>query len=177
MTSASHGRVAHARHLVSRFAGSLSRRPPGAAAAAWALGHLSPAEAELWMRLGPADQRHSIAVARATIARLFPAAEGGEQGGAEVALVAGALLHDIGKLDTGLGVTGRVVATVWRAARGPAALVGQGAVARYLRHEQTGAEWCRARGSDPMVVALVGRTAAARVDWLAALIEADDGLK
>lgn len=155
-------------HLVRRFAGSLSRRPPPAADHEWALAHLLPAEAELWSRLGPADRRHAVAIARGTVARLA--------GPVDRAVVAGALLHDVGKLDAGLGVVGRVLATLWRAARGDAADAGTGRIGRYLRHESIGAEWCRALGSDPVTVALVARDASAPVAARDALRAADDAV-
>ena len=63
--------------------------------------------------------------------------------------MAGALLHDIGKLDSDLGTAGRVVATVVgpRTAR----------FRRYHDHERIGADMLKVAGSSPVTVDLVGR--------------------
>ena len=62
-----------------------------------------PSEIELWRRLSNADRRHAILVARRFLDRR-PAADRAE--------VAGSLLHDVGKIEAGLGTFGRVVATI-----------------------------------------------------------------
>lgn len=133
----------HVLHLARRFAGSLSRRPPPEADRAWAVSHLLPAEAELWKRLSAADQRHSILVTRRFVDLL-----GTEP---ERAAMAGALLHDIGKLDADLGTVGRVIAT----------LVGPrtSRFRRYHDHEAIGARWLIDAGSEKLTVDLVRRTA------------------
>ena len=69
---------------------------------------------------------------------------------------AAALLHDIGKLDSGLGTAARVVATVV----GPRTK----RFGRYHDHERIGAEMLAAAGSSPVTVDLVrgnGRAASA----------------
>jgi putative nucleotidyltransferase with HDIG domain len=133
------------RHLARRFLTSLSRAEPSAADTAWACAQLLPAEAALWQRLSVQDRRHSLLVARRFVALA------GEPGREEVAA---ALLHDIGKLDCGLGTIGRVVATIV----GP-----RGRRFRhYHDHERIGAELLRAAGSSPVTVELVqGRGPAA----------------
>lgn len=121
-------------HLVRRFAGSLSWRRPGDAFAA---AHLSAPELALWRRFSAADQRHSVRVAERLLAA-HPCADRHE--------VAGALLHDIGKLDAQLGTAARVVATI----------VTTGDRSRRHRdHERIGAAMLRALGSDPRLVDLV----------------------
>ncbi|MGB8862049.1 MAG: hypothetical protein WCC60_22525 [Ilumatobacteraceae bacterium] len=140
-------------HLARRFATSLSRRPPSPTDTEWALGLLLPDEAALWQRLSVSDRRHSILVAR----RFTEAAAGTER-----AEVAGALLHDIGKLSCGLGTFARVAATVV----GPRTTRFRA----YHDHERLGAELLAAAGSSPVTVELVlGRGALA-----AALRRADD---
>jgi len=136
----------NASHLARRFFGSLSRRPPDASDQAWVDEHLDAAQLALWARLGAPDQRHSITVARRFVA-IRPAATTPE--------IAGALLHDIGKLNGPLGVVGRVVATVV----GP-----RGRRLRaYHDHEDLGAALLRDAGSDEVTVELVaGRGDAAR---------------
>ncbi len=125
-------------HLVRRFVLSLSTRRPDPAPAACVL---SPAELRLWLALDPADQRHSLLVADRLVAA-HPDAPRHER--------AAALLHDIGKLDAGLGTVGRVAATV---------VVTGDRGRRYRDHERLGAAVLRSVGSDPRVVALVAGTA------------------
>jgi len=139
-------------HLVRRFVGSLSRREPDAADIAWVDAHLLDAESQLWHRLSAADRRHSI-----TVARRFEAL--GQWSREEIA---GALLHDVGKLDAELGTAARVAATIVgpRTAR----------FRRYYDHEPIGADLLAAAGSSPITIELVlGRGPAAP-----ALTEADN---
>ena len=134
-------------HLARRFATSLSRREPATDDTSWALAQLLPAEAALWQRMAVQDRRHSLLVARR-----FVAAEP-TAGRAEVA---GALLHDIGKVDCGVSTFGRVLATVV----GPRT----DAFRRYHDHERLGAELLTAAGSADETIELVrgrGRLAAA----------------
>ncbi len=147
-------------HLARRFAGSLSGRPPTAADEAWAESHLLPGEIALWRALPNQDRRHS-----AGVARRFQVQLGRPAGRAEMA---GALLHDIGKLDSGLGTIGRVVATLVNRTEGDSRF------ARYRRHEAIGAAMLAEAGSEPVTVALVAGSADAPPDALAALHAADD---
>jgi hypothetical protein len=138
-------------HLARRFAGSLSNRAPAAADEAWAAGQLAAGEQALWERMGNADRRHSIEVARRFVAR---------RPGATRAEVAGALLHDCGKVEAGLGTWGRVVATV----AGPQA----NRFRAYHDHEAIGAGLAQAAGSDAATVALIEGRGPAIADLLAA---------
>lgn len=131
-------RLAHVGHLARRFVGSLSRRPPTAADEAWVDRLLSRRERALWGRMGSADRRHSIEVARRFVA-IRPAATRPE--------LAAALLHDVGKVESGLGPFGRVVATVVGAR--------QARFRRYHDHEAIGARLAAAAGADPVTVALI----------------------
>jgi hypothetical protein len=134
----------HTAHLARRFITSLSRREPTDADTAWADSHLLDAEAALWHRMAPADRRHSI-----TVARRFEAS-----GSWTREEMAGALLHDVGKLDSGLGAYGRVIATVV----GPRTQRFR----RYHDHERIGADLVAAAGSTDNTVELVrGRGRAA----------------
>jgi len=152
---------------VRRFVGSLSRRPPAATDEAWAEAQLSAAEIRLWRRMANTDRRHAVAVAR-RVAGAY---------GADRAVMAGALLHDCGKVEAGLGTFARVGATVMIAVVGRER-VGHGddRIGRYARHEPIGADLLRRAGSDPVTVALVGGTADAPTDALAALRAADDSV-
>lgn len=143
-----------AAHLVRRFASSLSPRPLPAADARWAEEQLLPGEVELWRRTGRADRRHVVGVARRVQADL------GDD--ATRPVLAAALLHDVGKLEAGLGTYGRVVATlsVAVAGRGAAAswVESRGFTRRvglYVQHEAIGADMLALAGSDPLTVALV----------------------
>lgn len=83
---------------------------------------LSPGEFELWRSMQPRDCRHSLVVLERFRA-IRPAATRAEE--------AAALLHDVGKVASGLGWMARVVAT----------LVGPrgGRFALYHDHERIGA--------------------------------------
>ena len=156
-------------HLVRRFLGSLSRRPPAAQDEAWARSHLLAVEQPIWRAMPVADRRHAIEVARRLVTDLGP--------DTPRAIVAAALLHDCGKTASGLGPLGRVAATLWIAFVGRArAASGEGRLARYCRHEPIGAAMLGAVGSDPITVALVGGRSDAPPVALHALRAADDGI-
>ncbi len=132
-------------HLARRFATSLSRQPPSQDDEAWAEHWLLPSEVELWRRMSNADRRHAVLVARRFLDRR-PTADRSE--------VAGALLHDVGKVEAELGTFGRVVATI----------VGPRTerFSTYHDHEAIGARLAAEAGSDPVTVALIeGRGRAA----------------
>lgn len=125
-------------HLALRFMTSLSARPPAVTDEVWAEQHLLAGEQGLWRRMTNQDRRHSIIVAR----RFVEA-----RPGASRAEIAGALLHDVGKLECGLGTWGRVVASV----------VG-GRTERfrsYHDHERIGAQLAERAGSEPATVDLI----------------------
>jgi putative nucleotidyltransferase with HDIG domain len=117
---------------------SLPATPPAVDDEVWVDDHLLAGERRLWTQLSNQDRRHSAAVGR----RFVEA-----RPGATRAEIAGALLHDIGKIECGLGTWGRVVAT----------LVGPRTrrFRSYHDHERIGAEMVRTAGSDPATVELV----------------------
>ncbi|MFV0309472.1 MAG: hypothetical protein ACK5OX_17205 [Desertimonas sp.] len=125
-------------HLARRFVSSLSRRPPEAGDERWAAEQLLAGEQALWERMSNVDRRHSITVARRFVERR-PDATRPE--------IAGALLHDCGKVDSGLGTFRRVLATV----------VGPRTVSfrRYHDHEAIGARLAAEASADPVTVALI----------------------
>ena len=140
------GPALSARHLAGRFVGALDPRGPAADEESWATGHLGPGEADLWGRMSGPDRRHAVAVAGEVVARLGSAATR--------PVVAAALLHDVGKVEAGLGTLARVPATLVGLAAGrERAARGRGRVARYLRHDAIGAELLAAAGADPLTVA------------------------
>jgi hypothetical protein len=159
--------MASVAHLARRFAGSLSTRPPAPADDEWAASFLLEGEHAVWRRMANPDRRHAVDVARRVRRSLGT--------DASRAVMAGALLHDCGKIDAGLGTFRRVGATLVIAVVGrERAGGGEGRVARYARHEPIGADMLRAAGSDPLTVALVGGGPDAPPDTLALLRAADD---
>ena len=125
-------------HLVARFVVSLSARPPEPAEETWAESQLLASEVELWRRMSNQDRRHSAKVARRFIAAMPTATR---------AQIAGALLHDVGKIECGLGTWGRVLAS---------AVGGRTERFRlYHDHESIGARLAEAAGSDPVTVELI----------------------
>jgi hypothetical protein len=134
-------------HLARRFFGALRPGGPSAADTRWVDSILTPEELSLWQRMKSHDRRHSVAVAR----RVEKILAGSKD--ADPRWCAVALLHDVGKLDSGLGVFGRVGATVagglaghdmaavWSQKRGITRRVGL-----YLRHPELGATRIRVVG-------------------------------
>ena len=127
-------------HLLRRFVLSLDRRPPSVDDEVFASRHLTGAEHALWTRLADTDRRHAIAVARRFLA-LRPDANRAE--------IAGALLHDIGKVEADLSTTRRVLVTLM-------GIVGRtprsAADRRYLDHEAIGTTLLIAAGSDRLTI-------------------------
>ena len=125
-------------HLAARFFRSLSAAPPSQKSENWADDRLTTGERELWIQLSNQDRRHSVAVARRFV-DVRPDATRAE--------VAGALLHDVGKIDCRLGTFHRVFAT----------LVGPRTprYRSYHLHEEIGARMASLVGSDPATVELV----------------------
>lgn len=133
----------HLWHLARRFAGALWPFGPPADDDRWARAQLLDGEAALWSRMSRADRRHAIAVARRTRSELGD--------GAARPILAAALLHDVGKVQSGFGPWRRAMVTGValfagheRMSRGP------GRVGQYLRHDVIGAEMLDAAGSDPL---------------------------
>lgn len=138
-------------HLITRFLGSLSPRPLDPADAAWAQERLLPGERDLWVRMSRADRKHAAGVAREVDRTL---------GGAPRPVVAAALLHDVGKIEAGLGTFARAAVTALAAAVGRDRLGARagrpgvmGRVGTYLRHDAVGADLLDRAGSDPLTVA------------------------
>jgi hypothetical protein len=141
-----------AAHLTRRFFGSLRPGGPPPADDEWACSQMLPSEVALWRRMRSADRRHAVGVAREVERSL----------GAEATrpVVAAALLHDVGKIESGLGTYGRVIATVcgmiagretakdWTRARGFTRKVGL-----YLLHPDLGGDLLGMAGSDPLTEA------------------------
>jgi hypothetical protein len=161
-------------HLARRFFGALRPGGPSGEDRAWVQAALEPGEFTLWARQPGHDQRHSAGVARQVEAALAGSPHAGD-----TRWLACALLHDIGKLASGLGVPARVLATlVGRATDGAVAARGTGGVppttaagaasdseehrglrrriALYLRHPELGAEMIQLAGGRPEVAHWAG---------------------
>jgi hypothetical protein len=135
-------------HLSSRFVRALSPAAPRADDVAWVERVLTPDGFVQFRKQPHHDQRHAIGVARDVQTRLADTEYADDP-----RWISAALLHDIGKLDSRLGVYGRVVATVSGAAAGrehaQAWSESSGFTRRvglYLRHAELGADRIRIAG-------------------------------
>jgi hypothetical protein len=156
--------VGHALHLIRRFVGSLWPFGPPPADEAWVASTLTGDELKLWHRMSRADRRHAVGVARRVERAL------GHESEREV--LAAALLHDVGKVASGLGTIGRVLATVVGLGGGRAMAVEwskAGGITRrvglYLRHDEVGADMLTLAGSHPLTVAWARQHHQRREDW------------
>lgn len=139
-------------HLTKRFIGSLWPLGPSRSADEWATSHLLETEVALWRRMSSQDRRHSVGVAERIVEFL------GED--ATRPVVAAALLHDVGKIDSRLGTFLRVVATLSVKAAGHETaelwVRGSGVTRRiglYVRHPRIGGDHLAMAGSDPLTEA------------------------
>jgi hypothetical protein len=143
------------RHLAGRWLSSLWPGGPGVAGEAWARRWLNEGERALWERMSGPDRRHALGVARAAAEELGNA----DGAGVPTAALAAALMHDVGKIESGVGTTGRVIVTL------TAIGVGRDRVAawaeapgrwrtkagRYVVHDRLGGDLLEQAGSDPLV--------------------------
>jgi hypothetical protein len=146
------------RHLVTRFFGALWPGGPRPADEAWARSWLGPGEQALWARMSGPDRRHAVGVARGTLSLL------GEPATPDRAVVAAALLHDAGKVESKFGTLSRALVTGLtmvvgrkRLSTAPASGSHDGRLRRrirlYLVHDTVGADLLAAAGSDALTVA------------------------
>jgi hypothetical protein len=128
----------HLSHLVSRFFGAVSNAKPLPEDLAEVESLLLCDEFDLWRTMPTMDQRHSIAVLRRFL-NLRPGATQPE--------LRAALLHDIGKIRSNLGVLGRVFAT----------LIGRRGerFMDYHDHEKIGSQMLQDIDSDSVTIRLV----------------------
>jgi hypothetical protein len=125
-------------HLVKRFVTSLVPGGPPFEAEAWVASVLSEGEVGLWRRMSGPDRRHAVGVARRVEAALGV-------GRATPPVLAAALLHDIGKVESGLGTLARVAATL--------SPVRTSRMETYRNHAELGGRLLEAAGADPLTVA------------------------
>lgn len=146
------------RHLAGRFFAALLPMGPARADESWALGHLLHGEQALWRRMSGPDRRHAVGVARDSIRLLGP-----EQASQEV--IAAALLHDVGKVESSFGTVARAAITFAAIGFGRSRLLrwagnasggGRGSrrarVGLYMTHDALGAELLRNAGSRELTV-------------------------
>jgi hypothetical protein len=146
-------------HLAERFFGALSPAGPSPDDEAWALSSLLGGEQVLWHRMSGPDRRHAVNVARETARLLGPAPLPRE-------VIAAALLHDVGKVESGLGTFSRVGVTLAAMGAGRARMLNwagsppspedgqrpslRARVGMYLAHDRLGAELLQQAGSNEL---------------------------
>ena len=118
-------------HLAKRFFGALGRTPIGDSQIELVQATLLDSEFALWSAMMSIDKKHSIKV-MSRFKQIYPQATATQ--------VRASLLHDVGKLESNLGVFARVLATI----------VGErgSRFAKYHAHEKIGAQMLRQAGSD-----------------------------
>lgn len=174
------------RHLAGRFFVALVPMGPAPADESWALDHLLEGERALWHRMSGPDRRHAIGVARDAIGLL-----GDHDVRREV--VASALLHDVGKVESSFGTFARVWITLAAVAVGRSRLLrwageptGSGRpsvrvrVGLYLTHDRLGAELLERAGSETLTVSWAAEHHLAPERWtvdatVGAALKAADG--
>lgn len=154
---------ARARHLLRRFAATLTRRRIDPDEEEWAIAFLGVRERGLWAQMSEVDRRHSADVAR-ELRRSDP--------DADAVWVTAALLHDVGKSAAGAGVMLRVAATLVERWAQHAVVVGwldqpgvRGRLARQLHYEDLGAQMLTQAHSDRRVVAWAREHHRAPDEW------------
>ena len=147
-------------HLTKRFGLALDRRQISATTVDTVRQVLLPKEYELWCRMPLIDQKHSVLVMRRFVIRAPQT---------EVTAVRAALMHDVGKTSSNLGIFERVFASIvgYRIKK----------YRTYHDHESVGAVMLREIGSDEATCRLVSGVMIDGVDdtsVLRALREADN---
>jgi hypothetical protein len=148
-------------HLAGRFFGALSPAGPQPGDEAWALSSLVEGEQVLWHRMSGPDRRHAVGVARETVRLLGPVPPSRE-------VVAAALLHDVGKVESGLGTFARSGVTLATMAAGRSRVLDwagssprkpgrqrpswRARVGMYLTHDRLGADLLEQAGSSELTI-------------------------
>lgn len=174
------------RHLSRRFFTALAPGGPAGADETWALSHLLEGERGLWRRMSGPDRRHAVGVARDAIRLLEPHTVPRD-------VVAAALLHDVGKVESHLGTFSRVWVTFAAMTVGRHRLrrwagdPSQGErpsrrarVGLYLAHDRLGARLLEHAGSQALTVSWAAEHHMAPERWtvdpaVGAALKAADG--
>lgn len=122
-------------HLARRFVGFLTAKPLTPAEQSTVRSILSPPLAQAYFAQQSEDQRHAFDVR--------------ERLGGHEFLYEAALLHDIGKTDSGLGAISRSFATMWNRVGLPAT----GRWSEYLNHGEAGAQQLEGLGAGDLAIA------------------------
>jgi hypothetical protein len=152
----------HFWHLVTRFFGVIGSRRLDPPAQDEVNQLLSSAEAELFWRQQPIDQRHAYEVAMRVQAKVGP----------DRSALAAAFLHDVGKTPSNLGPIGRSLATTFGALHLPLPAPWR----QYREHGEIGAATLEKIGADDLAVSFARGDATGDIDaklWQA-LIDADN---
>ncbi len=173
-------------HLAGRFFTALLPIGPPPADEFWALDQLGTGEQALWQRMSGPDRRHAVGVARDTIGLLGP-----DQARRDV--IAAALLHDVGKVESSFGTLARVGVTLAAIAMGRSRLLRwageplhngrpswRARVGLYLTHDRLGAELLERAGSQVLTVSWAAEHHLAPERWtidptIGAALKAADG--
>ena len=147
---------ARLRRLIRRLAETVRGAHASASDQAWVASLLQPAELDLWSRLSGRDQHHGVQVARSVERRLAGTPYAGD-----ARWLGAALLHDVGKVEAGLGTLERALATLLGKATSVStarrwAVADGGARRRlglYLTHGSAGAAAIRAAGGREEIAA------------------------
>ncbi|MDP7066060.1 MAG: HD domain-containing protein [Acidimicrobiales bacterium] len=136
-------------HLARRFFSTLIGTGPTSADVIWVKESLSVSEFELWIKMSPPDQSHSISVAKIAKDDLPD----------DVIVVTAGLLHDVGKIAVQSGIFTRVAAAIIkplatqeridRWTRQTGLLSGLGS---FMNYPHIGSDILRDAGSDEFVV-------------------------
>ncbi|HLI01983.1 MAG TPA: HD domain-containing protein [Acidimicrobiales bacterium] len=172
-------------HLAGRFFGALRPGGPPPGDEAWAQAWLEPGERGLWIRMSGPDRRHAVGVAREARALV----DAGDQGPAPREVVAAALLHDVGKIESGLGTWSRAAVTLVAMGVGRERVARWGradptsvrswlgrwrlAAGLYVTHDRIGSQLLDLAGSDPLTVAWAKEHHRPRDTWTVSLPFAD----
>jgi hypothetical protein len=146
------------RHLAGRFFSALVPVGPSPTDEAWARDQLSGGEQALWHRMSGPDRRHAVGVARDTVRLLEPDDVRPE-------VIAAALLHDVGKVESSFGTLARVGITLAALAVGRSRVLRwagepseggrpslRARVGLYLSHDRLGAKLLEDAGSRTFTV-------------------------
>lgn len=159
------------RHLAGRFFSALLPVGPAPTDDAWARDQLLDGERALWHRMSGPDRRHAVGVARDTVRLL-------DHDQARQEVIAAALLHDVGKVESSFGTFARVWITLAAVVLGRSRLLRwagepsaggrpsvRARVGLYLIHDRLGAKLLEDAGSRTLTVSWAAEHHLAPQQW------------